>query len=85
MSPRAPVDKPLVLFEVDVNFLDGSVEKATAEGNNSAWKCKCDKILVGRCYYQFGDTCYTVCPVCEKKYRVFKDSDKRACKVDEIS
>ena len=29
---------------------------ATAEGNTSGWVCLCGTQLVGRCYFQFGDT-----------------------------
>lgn len=70
--PRTPIDFPLHLRIVPVNFLAGKKGKARAEGNNAAWFCDCgDKIpLVGRCYYQFNDTCYTVCPRCDRRYRV---------------
>lgn len=69
---RAPIDFRLKLRLVPVRFLSGGPGKARAEGNNAAWTCQCgDPVpLVGRCYYQFDDTCYTVCPNCGKKYRV---------------
>ena len=83
---RAPVDKALVLFKITVSFKDGSKTEARAEGNNAAWDCKCDNHppLIGRCYYQFNDTCYTVCPDCGRKYRVSRDAKKRSDAVTEI-
>ena len=69
---RAPMDFKLKLTTVPVNFLSGRKGIARAEGNNAGWICKCkDAIpLIGRCYYQYDDTCYTVCPKCDRKYRV---------------
>lgn len=69
---RAPIDFELRLTTVPVNYLGGNKGIARAEGNNAAWICVCrDAIpLVGRCYFQFDDTCYTVCPSCDRKYRV---------------
>ena len=69
---RAPIDFLLKLFIVPVNYLSGNKDEARAEGNNAAWICECeDKIpLVGRCYFQFDDTCFSVCPSCQRKYRV---------------
>jgi len=69
---RAPIDFPLHLTIVPVRFLDRTIAEARAEGNNASWLCKCgDQIpLLGRCYYQFNDTCYTVCPRCDSRYRV---------------
>jgi hypothetical protein len=69
---RPPVDLPLHHLTVPVTFLDKSTSIARAEGNNAAWICKCKEELrlTGRCYYSFGDTCYTVCPSCPRRYRV---------------
>ncbi len=69
---RAPIDFPLQLTTVRVTFLDKARADGHAEGNNAAWHCKCKGRLplLGRCYYQFDDTCYTVCPSCKRKYRV---------------
>ena len=71
-------------FTVHVTFLDGSIAEARAEGNNAAWMCKCDdKIpLLGRCYFAFGYDCHTIC-ACGRRYRVFKDEDKRTEHVEE--
>jgi len=84
---RAPVDKPLQLKAIPVTFLNGVNAKARAEGNNAGWHCQCgDSLpLVGRCYYQFGDTCFTVCPACGRRYRVEADDKKRAREVKEIA
>jgi hypothetical protein len=71
---RAPIDFPLHLTTVPVNFLNNTTTSARAEGNNASWLCPCgDPLpLLGRCYYQFNDTCYTVCPnpSCGRRYRV---------------
>lgn len=73
-------DHTLQLFTVPVIFADGTKDTARAEGNNAAWHCKCGQAmpLVGRCYFQFGHDCHTVCPDCNRQYRVQKDAQKRA-------
>jgi len=80
MARRNPVDSELKLDKIPVLFLDTTTNDATHEGNNASWICKCGELLIGRCYYQFGDTCYTKCG---RKYRVIGDVDKRAIKVAE--
>jgi hypothetical protein len=86
MARRAPKDFPLKFLTVQVKFLGGSVTVARAEGNNATWICECkDPVpLMGRCYYQFGDTCYSVCPNCSRKFRVNGDQKKRATGVSEF-
>ena len=88
---RAPIDFQLHLAVVPVNLLDGTTSNARAEGNNASWLCPCgDPIpLLGRCYYQFNDTCYTVCPSCERRYRVHgartsPTGGRQTTRVDEI-
>lgn len=83
---RPPIDVPLKLSNTVVHFKNGSTGTATKEGNNAAWHCNCKEapLLTGRCYYQFGDTCFTVCPVCGKKFRVRGDAKKRTTHIDEI-
>jgi hypothetical protein len=68
---------------IPVRFVDGNTAPATAEGNNAAWACECGTQLVGRCYFQFGDTCFTECPECRRRYRVTPDDRKRAIAVIE--
>lgn len=82
---RAPVHAKLKLESTHVQFRDGSTNPATREGNNAAWHCHCEAapLLTGRCYYQFGDTCYTECPSCKKRFRVLGDAKKRATYVEE--
>ena len=82
MARRGIVDHALHLEEVEVKFLDGLAGKATAEGNNAAWRCGCGRLLVGRCYFQFGDTCHTDCQ-CGRSYKVEGDGRKRAKQVVE--
>jgi hypothetical protein len=79
-------DIQLKLFKVPVQFRDGTQAEARAEGIIAAWSCKCDGglPLVGRAYFQFGHDCHTVCPTCNRRYRVFRDPQKRACRVEEI-
>jgi hypothetical protein len=79
----AMADIQLKLFSVPVIFLSGVTTTARAEGNNAAWHCECgDSIaLLGRCYFQFGHSCHTVCPTCNRKYRVIGDAKKRAANV----
>ena len=85
LRSRPPVDHRLRLKTIPVIFLDGTTRKsATAEGNNAAWSCTCGEQLVGRCYFQFGDTCYTVCGSCGKQFRVEGDASKRAIKVGDL-
>jgi hypothetical protein len=84
MSRRAPVDHTLVLKVIPVSFIHGNEGEATAEGNNAAWPCACGALLVGRCYFQFGDTCSTLCE-CGRKYKVIGDSRKRAIAVQEAA
>jgi len=83
---RPPVDSALRLSATQVNFKDGTTGSGTKEGNNAAWHCNCDgkPLLVGRCYYQFGDTCYTKCAGCGKVFRVRGDAKKRATFIDEV-
>jgi hypothetical protein len=83
MAKRNPVDHKLVLKVVPLQFADGRRAQARAEGNNAAWTCECGTLLVGRCYYQFGDTCFTECPGCKRIYRVRPDDKKRAVAVVE--
>lgn len=83
MRSRPPIDHKLVLKSIPVVFADGRQATARAEGNNSAWECSCGTLLVGRCYFQFGDTCRTECPECGKVYRVTPDQRKRAISVIE--
>jgi hypothetical protein len=80
---RAPVDHRLVLKKIPLEFANGKKSEARAEGNNAAWDCGCGTLLVGRCYFQFGDTCYTECPECKRTYRVTPDDRKRAIGVVE--
>lgn len=78
-------DHQLKLSIIPVNFKKGAKGNARAEGNNAAWNCSCGEAvpLIGRCYYQFGDTCFTVCPACSAAYRIVPDKKKRATRVDE--
>ena len=80
---RKPFDHRLELKLIPVKFVSGSQAQARAEGNNAAWSCECGTLLVGRCYFQFGDTCYTECPECHRTYRVTPDERKRAIAVIE--
>lgn len=81
--PRKPVDHKLQLKAVAVTFADGKKSDGCAEGNNAAWMCQCGALLVGRCYYQFGDTCHTECTSCSRVFRVTADAKKRATGVVE--
>lgn len=83
MRSRPPFDHKLVLKLIPVRHADGTRAEARAEGNTAAWPCTCGTLLVGRCYFQFGDTCHTECPQCKRKYRVVKDTSKRAGEVVE--
>jgi hypothetical protein len=85
MARRPLVDHQLQLKLIPVRFASGTSAQATAEGNNAAWTCECGTLLVGRCYFQFGDTCYTECPDCHRTYRVTPDSRKRAIGVVEAA
>jgi len=82
---RGPIHAKLKLEQTHVQFRDGSKAPATREGNNAAWHCQCEQapLLTGRCYYQFGDTCYTECPSCKKRFIVNGDEKKRATYVEE--
>lgn len=84
MASRTPVDHRLQLKLIPVAFADASEAEARAEGNNAAWHCHCGALLVGRCYFQFGDTCFTECD-CGKRYRVTGDAKKRAQSVSEVA
>jgi hypothetical protein len=80
-------DVKLDLFVIPVEFADGSFAKARAEGNNAAWHCFCgEKLpLLGRCYFQYGHDCHTICPACSRRYEVRKDAQKRAKRVMEMT
>lgn len=80
---RKVFDHKLNLKKIPVRYASGAGSRARAEGNNAAWRCSCGEILMGRCYFQFGDTCFTECPSCQKKFRVTGDERKRAIKVVE--
>jgi hypothetical protein len=79
-------DVRLKSHEIPVTFLDGSLGLARAEGNNAAWTCCCGASipLVGRSYFQFGHECHSICPSCQRKYRVLSDARKRAAEVREL-
>lgn len=79
-------DIRLVLRTVPVRFLNGKVSTARAEGIIASWLCPCGEALplVGRAYFQFGHDCHTVCPNCNRVYRVFRDASKRTSYVAEI-
>lgn len=79
-------DIQLKFTSIPVNFIDGKESLARAEGNNASWKCSCkDELpLLGRCYFQYGHDCHTICPVCGRKYRVLGDEKKRAESVIEF-
>lgn len=83
MPKRHPFDHKLVLKVIPVHHVNGKHSEARAEGNNAAWQCSCETQLLGRCYYQFGDTCHTECPKCGRKFRVSGDAKKRAIEVVE--
>ena len=78
-------DIELKLGQAPVEFKDGTKGIARVEGNNAAWICRCGASLplVGRCYFQFGHECRTVCPDCARTFRVLGDSKKRAVGVRE--
>jgi hypothetical protein len=79
-------DVELKLSTVPVTFANGTKATARVEGNNAAWQCRCKKSslpLLGRCYFQFGHDCHTVCPDCARSYRVTKDAKKKATGVEE--
>ncbi|MCW5908896.1 MAG: hypothetical protein KIS94_13615 [Chitinophagales bacterium] len=77
-------DAQIILGTIPVVFLDKTKATATSEGNNAGWHCQCNQLLIGRCYYQFGWTCYTVCPTCGKAYRVDRNAKKQAIRVREV-
>jgi hypothetical protein len=80
---RAPFDHKLVLKMIPVTFASGNTSQARAEGNNAAWECECGTPLIGRCYFAWGDTCFTQCPDCNRTFRVIGDGKKRAFAVEE--
>jgi len=83
MASRRPFDHRLRLKKIPVQFLSGDLTTASAEGNNAAWHCACGAQLVGRCYFQFGDVCHTVCDECGKQFRVLKGPSRSAIQVVE--
>lgn len=78
-------DVLLQLTTIPVHFLDGTKSEARAEGNNAAWMCPCgDELpLIGRCYFAFGHDCHTTHDACGRNYRVFRNADKQAIRVEE--
>jgi uncharacterized Zn-finger protein len=78
-------DVQLDLGFVPIRFLNGIAAQARSEGNNAAWHCHCDQnaLLIGRCYFQFGHNCHTVCPSCGSRYRVHGNAEKKAIEVVE--
>ena len=80
---RKPFDHQLRLRPVKVLFAGGSTADGKAEGNNAAWTCECGELLIGRSYFQFGDTCRTECAKCGRTYRVRGDEKKKAILVIE--
>ena len=80
-------DIKLTLSTVPVTYADGSTDDATAEGNNAAWHCRCEgtPILLGRCYFQFGHSCHTVCAQCGRVYRVHRNRQKKTKAVEEVT
>ena len=80
-------DIKLTLTTIPVTFSDGAKATARAEGNNASWHCPRGQTLplLGRCYFQFGHDCHTVCPGCGRFYRVKGDAKKRAESVEEYT
>ena len=79
-------DIMLRLRTVPVRFLNGTTSTARAEGIIAAWYRPCGEALplVGRAYFQFGHDCHTVCPNCQRVYRVRRDTQKRTSLVEEV-
>ena len=84
-NKRAKGDVQLNLKNIPVEYLRGASTVAIAEGNNAGWDCQCGQALIGRCYFQFGHQCHTVCPSCSSVYRVMGDEKKRAVLVRQVS
>ncbi|HEX8279901.1 MAG TPA: hypothetical protein VF551_00875 [Chthoniobacterales bacterium] len=57
---------------IRVTFLDRTKAPARADQSVAAWICKCgDQVpLIGRCAERSVETVVTICPVCQRKYRV---------------
>ena len=83
---RKKGDVRLRLRRIPLLILDGPILEASAEGINAAWQCPCGYKypVLGRAYFQFGMDCHSDCPGCERRYRVFRDAQKRASEVREI-
>jgi hypothetical protein len=83
MKRKKKGDVRLDLHQIPVEFSDQrSTGVAIAEGNNAAWPCSCGEQLIGRCYFQFGHDCHTICS-CGRLFRVLGDDKKRAIRVRE--
>jgi len=65
------------VFEVPVEFKDGTKGIGRANGNNAAWLCVCgDPLpLLGRTVV-FGKPSETSCPSCTRRFRVQKPKAK---------
>jgi hypothetical protein len=54
-------------YTVPVSWTDGSQAQGRALGNNVAWLCKCNEILIGTSMYVPPH-----CPICNRKYKIAK-------------
>jgi len=62
---------PQTLVNVPVVFLDGTTATAIATGNNAAWHCRCEALLIGRSGMLAGVTeGYRVDCACNRSYFV---------------
>jgi hypothetical protein len=65
------------VFDVPVQFKDGTKGTGRANGNNAAWLCACgDPLpLLGRTVV-FGKPSEASCPSCKRRYQVQKPKKK---------
>jgi hypothetical protein len=80
---RKPFDHELKLRPIKVQYARGKSGKALPRATTRRGECTCGERLLGRSYFQLGDTCYTKCENCGRIYRVEGDDKKRARKVIE--
>ena len=71
-------------YPVRVRWLDHTETTGSAVGNNAAWLCKCNMILLGPCeggIFQIGP-----CPFCERQFRIRRGQEPQIVdSVEEIA
>lgn len=77
MNESGTTTKEQTPYIIYVRYADGRSKLATATSNSAAWMCSCGLTapLAGRAPVSYHHEPWTVCPNCEKRFRVTHEGD----------